>query len=380
MKIVLSGVETNNKGAELMLYAILQAIEKKFPRAIVFIPGDRLFHRIDYISTNLDFRIFPLDKFERRLHLLSIFSKFNIPYRFLPHNLLLGKIDYYLDGSGFAISDKFNITDGLIKMWKSKLDNLYKQGSKIIFLPQAFGPFEKISTKKLFDVIIQYATLVMPREKVSLKYIEEAGFTNSEKIMMYTDFTSLVEGVLPQQYHNLRNGVCIIPNRQMINKGAITIDNYLDLLKSIILISKKSGRVVYILNHEGKKDEELCKELQSLIPDEIRSVSGLNALEVKGLISTAYLVVSSRFHGVASALNTCVPCLATSWSHKYEELFRDYDMNDCVLPLDDLALSLEKISDYMEKEKNQSIRNQLNKKVPFIKEEAKEMWETIWNL
>ena len=38
MKIVLSGVETNNKGAELMLYAILQEIERKYPTATVYLP------------------------------------------------------------------------------------------------------------------------------------------------------------------------------------------------------------------------------------------------------------------------------------------------------------------------------------------------------
>ena len=38
MRIVLNGVETNNKGAELMLYAILQEIERKFPDAEVFMP------------------------------------------------------------------------------------------------------------------------------------------------------------------------------------------------------------------------------------------------------------------------------------------------------------------------------------------------------
>lgn len=37
MRIVLSGVETHNKGAELMLYAILQEIERRFPDAEVFI-------------------------------------------------------------------------------------------------------------------------------------------------------------------------------------------------------------------------------------------------------------------------------------------------------------------------------------------------------
>ena len=37
MRIVLSGIETNNKGAELMLYAILQEIERKYPNAEVFV-------------------------------------------------------------------------------------------------------------------------------------------------------------------------------------------------------------------------------------------------------------------------------------------------------------------------------------------------------
>ena len=32
MNFILSGIETKNKGAELMLYAILQEIEKKFRR------------------------------------------------------------------------------------------------------------------------------------------------------------------------------------------------------------------------------------------------------------------------------------------------------------------------------------------------------------
>ena len=115
MKIVLSGVETKNKGAELMLYAILQEIERQYPDAIVYIPEDRLFHKIDYISTNIDFRVLPCYTIEKKLRLTSLFRHLNISYRFLPHNLLIGKVDYFLDGSGFKFSDKHNLTFGYAK-------------------------------------------------------------------------------------------------------------------------------------------------------------------------------------------------------------------------------------------------------------------------
>ena len=379
MKIILSGVETNNKGAELMLYAILQEIERKWPGAEVYIPYSRCLQGLDYVKTSLNFRYTPYSKFFYKTHLKGILKRLHLSKDWMLLKSVVKGCNWFVDGSGFVFSDKFNITDESIRVWKMVLENYYKQGSKIVFLPQAFGPFEKETSKKLLSVIMQYATVVMPRENVSLKYIEEAELAHCEKVKMFTDFTSLVDGVLPEQYDNLHNGVCIIPNRQMINKGVITLDKYLNFLRSIILISKKSGRPVYLLNHEGKKDEELCNKLQKLIPDGIEYVSGLNALEVKGLISTAYIVISSRFHGVASALNSCVPCLATSWSHKYKELFSDYNMNDCVLPIDDEKQSIDRVAQIMDMDNNIKVRENLHSIVPQIKAKNREMWNMIWN-
>ena len=109
-------------------------------------------------------------------------------------------------------------------------------------------------------------------------------------------------------------------------------------------------------------------------------VTGLNALEVKGMISSAYLVISSRFHGVASSLNSCVPCLATSWSHKYEELFKDYKQKECVLSLDNINTVILKVKDFLEETKNREIRDSLHKIKPKIQGETRKMWEEIWNL
>lgn len=135
-----------------------------------------------------------------------------------------------------------------------------------------------------------------------------------------------------------------------------------------------------ILNHEGKDDEDLAFQIQKEVNGEIEVVTGLNALEVKGLISSAYLVISSRFHGVASTLNTCVPCLATSWSHKYAELFRDFGQEDCVLPLDNIDIAQQKIKDFMSEKKNAEIRKALQKVSPKIQADTKRMWEEVWKL
>ncbi len=163
----------------------------------------------------------------------------------------------------------------------------------------------------------------------------------------------------------------------MIDKGAISRDDYKKLSSSIVDLGKAMGHIVYLLNHEGQGDEQLAYELQKDLGD-IEVVTGLNALEVKGLISSAYLLITSRFHGVASALNSCVPCLATSWSHKYKELFADYNMSDCVLPLDDMDKALEMVDSYLAKEKNSQIRTHLAKQLPEIMRQTNDMWECVW--
>jgi colanic acid/amylovoran biosynthesis protein len=265
-------------------------------------------------------------------------------------------------------------------MWQDMLRPLHKRGCKIVFLPQAFGPVEKPNTKKILELLNGNADLIMPRERISLSYLQKSSVIDMNKVKMFTDFTSLVEGAFPEGYEHLRNGICIIPNLRMIDKGIISYDAYIRLLTDIVSEGKKSGHPVYLLNHEGLKDEKLCFECQKSFGDDIEVVTNLNALEVKGLIASAYLVITSRFHGLASALNSCVPSLATSWSHKYEELCKDYKLKDCVLPLNDLSKSLEKVALMLEDSKNNEIRNHLSLQVPKIKSQTIEMWNSIWSL
>ena len=381
MKILLSGVETNNKGAELMLYAILQEIERKYPDAEVFIPKDRVSQDLDYVKTPLNFKFCNYRLIDRGFsifHVNGILRRLKLP-QIAPQLSLPSNINYFIDGSGFAFSDQWKLSDTMVDNWHSLLKKLRGQGCKIIFLPQAFGPAELPNTKKVFSVLNKYADVIMPREKVSFNYIDKSGVVDMKKVKMFTDFTSLVECVIPERLAHLKNGIAIIPNLRMIDKGAISRDDYKKLLSSIVDLGKATGHLVYLLNHEGKGDEQLAYELQKDLGD-IEVVTGLNALEVKGLISSAYLLITSRFHGVASALNSCVPCLATSWSHKYKELFADYGLDNCILPLDNLDKALEMVKDCLSVDTNKKIREDLCLQVPEIKKQTLDMWDCVWGV
>ena len=383
MKIVLSGVETNNKGAELMLYAILQEIERCFPDAEVYLPYYRIKQGTKYVHTSLKFRTTPWSAIVEKLRFPGILSRLKLykeSQEVIAKTSIVKDADWFIDGSGFAFGDQWNIKDSRIRDWELKLQPLHDGGCKVVFLPQAFGPIEKEGTKKAFTMLNKYADLIMPREQVSYDYVRDSGLIDMNKVKKFTDFTSLVEGVFPEKYGRLRNGICIIPNMQMIRMGKITYDDYIKLLSALVNEGKRSGLPIYLLNHEGKQDEELCIKCKESIGGDIEAVTGLNALEVKGLISTAKIVITSRFHGLASALNSGIPSLATSWSHKYEELFRDYGLEGYVLPLIDTEKAVKRVGELLDEKENQRLRNHLAQQIPLIKAQTKEMWECVWAL
>ncbi len=380
-RIVLSGINTVNKGAELMLYAILQQIEKKFPDAEVYVPLYAVRQGLPYIKTNLKLREKPyasLKKIAGKFHIPGILRRLKLPYSFLVDLHPVKQADLFIDASGLNFSDQWNPSAVAVKDWEISLQGYSKQNTRIVFLPQVFGPVELENTKKLFALLSEYADLIMPREQVSLEYLQNQQ-VDSTKIFKFTDFTSVVNGSFPSNYEHLRGGICVIPNIRMIDKGGITMGKYIDFLIKVINVSINQGQMVYLLNHEGTGDERLAYECSKKLDGQIEVVTGLNALEVKGLIASSYLCVSSRFHGVASALNSCVPCLSTSWSYKYEELYKDYGMKDCVLNLNSIDASIAQVKEYMGREKNQQTREYLRQQVPMIQKETERMWELIWD-
>jgi colanic acid/amylovoran biosynthesis protein len=92
------------------------------------------------------------------------------------------------------------------------------------------------------------------------------------------------------------------------------------------------------------------------------------------------MVVSSRFHGLISALSQGVPAIATGWSHKYQELFNDYQFLEGYLPLSISEEDLDMIFNRILLSKREETLNRIRASADIQKSLAEEMWEEIFNL
>lgn len=381
MNILIIGTNTINKGAELMLYAVLQQIRQMAPDAIVHVPYSGIPQGLKYIETPLEIRYLPgfkLNKWYHKLHLDGICRRLRLPYPWFSDLYPQKKIDVVIDAGGFQFSDQFWADDDLINRWLYFITRSKKNGTKLIFLPQAYGPFKTGKWIPVVQSIANNADLMFVREQISSKHLTEIGIPPMPHIHIAPDFTSILNGKIDVKFEHLKGQVGVIPNIQMINNKICTFEDYIKYLSCIIATIKKNGRKVFLLNHEGKRDYDLCKRIVKSLANDIEIVSDLPALQIKGIIAQSYLMISSRFHGVASALSCSVPCLATSWSHKYELLFAEYGVPDSIL-----SMNIEKdrliIESLLQSDVNSSVRTLLKKRKMIIDKKTNDMWTITWS-
>lgn len=380
MKIVLSGIETVNKGAELMLYAILQEVERVSPDAKVFLPHYVGAKGAASLKTSLDVSLKPGHKvitLARKVHLTGLLRKLHMLPDFLDDFYPVRGADCFIDSSGLLFSDQMNLQKRQVDRWRRLLEKYRRQGTRIVFMPQSFGPDAKPQTAAALDMLCRNADVIMPRDSVSAGFLEKH-VIDRDRVFQYPDFTSSVEGTVPAGLQHLEGRVCIVPNMRMTDRGACTFDEYVNCIASVIKTVREMGFQEYLLVHE-KNDAALASACAKALTPQAEVIDGLDSLEVKGLISTARLCVTSRYHAAASALNTCVPCLATGWSHKYAELFREYGVDGALLDAHDTDACVRSVREYLDAEKNAEVRAHLEKAVPAVRQKTVEMWNVIWN-
>ncbi|TBU88140.1 polysaccharide pyruvyl transferase family protein [Phytopseudomonas dryadis] len=367
-----------NKGAALMLHAALQQVRQNLPAAKVVMEPGRAKSPYPYVN-----------RASLGLYQKAWLWRAGIPFgdlaAFVPagireqYGVVLDKeVDVVLDAAGFAYSDQWGpaLSEELArssKRWK-------KNGSKVILLPQAFGPFRDQKSKEAVKAFVDNCDLIFAREQVSYDYLTEV-VGERANIKLAPDFTNLISGVLPAYFDPEVHQVCLVPNCRMLDKTNDSIaKGYAPFLQRAAKMLVERGAKPFLLIHEGEGDARLAEQVSQAVGG-LPILRETDPLAIKGILGACRGTLGSRFHGLVSALSQGVPSLATGWSHKYQMLFADYGFAEGVL---DINLSDEELSnalDYLtEPAQMQALSSRLQEHSAELKTRTQAMWDEVFAL
>jgi len=237
-------------------------------------------------------------------------------------------VDILLDASGFAFGDQH--PPARTVQFAERVEAAKRAGKKVILLPQALGPFRKSAIRDAFARIVDAADLVFARDDRSMEHAQTAAGT-PDHLRKAPDFTNLVKPDLIED-SDTSDRATIVPNQRMIEKADTAEDAaaYVPFMARCLKAVQEAGLDPVLLLH-GRDDRELAHAIMEEVDQETPLHEETDPVGLKRFLGGSHLVVGSRFHALVGALSQGVPAIGTSWSHKYEMLFEEYECSDMLL-------------------------------------------------
>ncbi len=380
--IEVKGVQFRNKGAYLMLIATKRGLEKLgLNYQLVLSPGPNL----PYLERaksgawqKLAFRRFGFDfapvfnRFPKAL--VNVLRRYGI--------VTEQQVDIVIEASGFAYGDQWPLQ--FLQNTAKEVRRCHLANKPFIFMPQAFGPFTSAASKAAMATIIEYASLIFVRDVESMAHLQSCVAQLPSHVHLSCDFTiglkpspPITTPALAAGEMNSRYAV-LIPNHKIVSKyhhqtAEADHQNYVESFAAAADFLLLQGIEVYLLNHEGVQDQQICQEIAQLSKAKLLAIA--DPLDLKRFIGQAELVVSSRFHGAINALSQGVPCIATSWSHKYQQMMADFAVADYCLETVTPQIICQKLTQLLQQ--HTELKTVINHSTSALLEQNNHMWQLI---
>jgi colanic acid/amylovoran biosynthesis protein len=316
MRILVYGVNSKNKGAQLLLAAAASKLRSWGHEPVVsardVTPGSRR-----------EFGAVGLFSVERFGPLRS--AGLDLLPRALSNRLPIvgdGHFDYVLDASGFSLTDAWGMAPVTSRL--GRLGRWAGRGIGFTMLPQAFGPFTRPDVAEGVKRIADYADRVWARDETSYEHINALG--TSAPVAIAPDIT--IGFAAPRISDEARGRILIVPNWNLAQRsGEGGREAYIASLSTVVRALREDGRDVVGMSHEGQQDLDLIEEVASRVGG-MPVVNPRSGVACKSIIAGSELVIAGRYHALVSALSSGVPAIGHSWSHKYAALMRDFAVED----------------------------------------------------
>lgn len=314
-----------NKGAYLMLLAIVQQIRQRYPAAtLTMAPSTR--------KGTQSFESLVRHGFLPKASLIRGGLQWGNLAALLPSRLremyglvMDSEVDGVLDAAGFAYGAPWS--PAVMHELACSARRWRRQHSALVLLPQAFGEMPGRRYRKLALEVVACADWVFARDHESLRHLT-AAVGERPNISVSPDFTATTVGIPPADPSSWQHIIAIVPNARMLDQTEPAIrDAYIPFLSDCIRLIETRGARIKVIVHEEREDLTVAESLLGRDRlDEI--VVEPDPLRLKGLLGSCRGAIGSRFHALASCLSQGVPAFGTAWSHKYRALFSDYDFSE----------------------------------------------------
>lgn len=288
------------------------------------------------------------------------------------------EVSTLLDSSGFAYGDGWPIHR--IKTRLKAYRRLRRQGTRLVILPQAFGPFTRPDVREAARELFNLCDLVFARDAESLSHLEGLNLSQKPEIGLCPDITFVHPGTPRADADEWAGRVCIVPNTRMIDRTSPeTAAAYLAAMQSIISEVYEQGYEPWLVLHEAN-DAQLLERLQTEASMPL-NVLDIDATETKGVFAVCRAVVASRYHALISSLSSGTPVLGMSWSHKYDMLFQEFGHTPYLLklPLPEAEVRT-RLRELLNSDSGAEIRRRLLAHSNEKKLRVREMWDQVNHL
>ena len=365
MIVEVLGIFERNKGALLMLEAIRQRLLQDFPDAEFAVPASMAPESRAALGV-----LGVIRKTRLKTRLASLAPAATLRSRGLVKQ---ADVDVILDASGFGYGDVWGV-EKLRDRLVNTVSSWKRAGKAAILLPQALGPFEAPGMRAGLQAAAGGLDLIFVRDEVSHAYLKAAGLDGGQ-VVLAPDFTNGLPAPLKPEHAHLAEARLVIPNEKMVaGDRAASRDAYVRFLALAVETLAAGGHVAHLLVHEGAPDRALAAEVNARLARPATIVDLPSPVDTKAVIAAAELVVTSRFHGLVSALSSGVPALACGWSHKYGALLDDYGVGEFSVSVEAEADWAPKLGRLIEASGSDEFRASLKRAAEVQKDRTDAMW------
>jgi polysaccharide pyruvyl transferase WcaK-like protein len=203
--------------------------------------------------------------------------------------------------------------------------------TKYILGPQTLGPFTKTINRIMAMNIINRATCVFSRDKVSIDYIHQ--YTTKE-IIQTTDVAFLLpyENLIIEEISNSKvgfNASKLLYYSEFDSTRIPLKTDFKIYAREVIKYLLSIGYKVYLFSHVSD-DYVANKELFEEFPDTILVDKFSNPIDAKSFINTMDIIISPRMHATIGAYSSKTKVIAIAYSRKFRGLYSEIGLNNII--------------------------------------------------